>query len=132
MVNIILAGDGDDILVAHVNTLGSRIFRGNSGNDTLIGGDGSQLFGDEDDDLLLAYQGAAKLMGGTGNDVLTNSYPSMVSPTNPLGQSVVMSGGSGNDIFGLIGTNNASAMGEMNTIIADVETGDGIDLSFLV
>jgi len=125
--NTIHGGDGADSIVAHNNTLGTELIYGDGGNDTLIGGDGAQVYGGDGADVLLALGGAANLSGGAGNDVLLNAYAS----ANANAKAVTMSGGAGNDTFALIGTNNAAATGNMKTIVADLGTGDAIDLSFL-
>jgi hypothetical protein len=46
-------------------------------------------------------------------------------------QAVIMLGGSGNDNFVLMGSDNNSSSGMSNTIVGDLATGDKIDLSFL-
>jgi Ca2+-binding RTX toxin-like protein len=125
--NTIHGGDGSDIIVAHNNTLGAELIYGDGGNDTLIGGGGAQVYGGDGADVLLALGGAANLSGGAGNDVLLNAYAS----TDTTAKAVTMSGGAGNDTFALIGTNNSSVVGNMKTIVADLGTGDAIDLSFL-
>jgi VCBS repeat-containing protein len=131
MTNTISGGDGSDKIVAHNNTLGTELLQGGGGNDILIGGDGAQLQGGDGADILLALGGAAALSGGAGNDVLLNAYASAQTATNPTNKAVVMSGGAGSDVFGLIGTSDANASGAMKTIVADLGTGDSIDLSFL-
>ena len=77
-------------------------------------------------DILLALSGAASLSGGAGNDVLFNAYAS----SDAAAKAVTMSGGAGSDTFALIGT-NTDASGSMKTVVADLGTGDTIDLSFL-
>jgi Ca2+-binding RTX toxin-like protein len=42
-----------------------------------------------------------------------------------------MTGGSGNDTFALMGTDNAAQSGIMKTVVTDLGTGDKIDLSFI-
>jgi len=125
--NTIRGADGNDNIVAHFNTLGTELIYGEGGNDILIGGNNTTLFGGDGNDTLLAFGGAAALSGGAGDDILLNAYASASSTA----KAVVMSGGSGNDTFGLIGTNDASATGSMKTIVADLATGDKIDLAFL-
>jgi len=125
MTNTIRGGDGADSIVVHNNSAGTELIYGEGGNDTLIGGEGSQLYGGDGQDILLSLGGAAALSGGAGNDILLNAYASN------NGKAVTMSGGAGNDTFALIGTNNANAVGSMKTIISDLGTGDAIDLAFL-
>jgi Ca2+-binding RTX toxin-like protein len=129
--NIIHGGDGNDSIVAHNNTLGTELVYGDGGSDTLVGGANAQLFGGDGADTLLAYGGAAALSGGAGNDVLLNSYAANYGAANSTAKAVTMIGGSGNDTFGVMGTNAASASGSMKSIVADLGTGDSIDLSFL-
>ncbi len=127
MTNTISGGDGNDSIVAHNNSLGTLVLQGEGGNDTLIGGTNAQLLGGDGADTLLALGGAAYLSGGAGNDVLLNAYAS----ADPAAKAVTMIGGAGSDVFGLIGNGNATASGAMKTIVADLGTGDAIDLSFL-
>ena len=127
MTNTIRGGDGADNIVAHNNTLGTELIYGDGGNDILVGGAGAQISGGDGSDILLALGGAASLSGGAGNDVLLNAYAS----TDSAAKAVTMSGGAGSDTFGLIGTNIATAGGTMKTVVADLATGDAIDLSFL-
>jgi len=101
--------------------------QGDAGNDTLIGGTNAQLLGGDGADTLLALGGAAYMSGGAGNDVLLNAYAS----ADPAAKAVTMIGGAGSDVFGLIGNGNTTASGAMKTIVADLGTGDAIDLSFL-
>jgi Ca2+-binding RTX toxin-like protein len=124
--NTIHGGDGADSIVAHNNTSGTELIYGDGGSDTLIGGGNTQLSGGDGNDILLALGGAATLSGGAGNDVLLNAYAS----SDATAKAVTMSGGAGNDTFGLIGT-NAGLSGNMKTVVADLGTGDTIDLSFL-
>jgi hypothetical protein len=58
---------------------------------------------------------------------LLNAY----SSSDINAKAVTMAGGAGSDTFGLIGTKDAAAGGTMKTIVADLATGDAIDLSFL-
>ena len=125
--NTISGGDGNDSIVAHNNSLGTLVLQGEGGNDTLIGGTNAQLLGGDGADTLLALGGAAYMSGGAGNDVLLNAYAS----ADPAAKAVTMIGGAGSDVFGLIGNGNATASGAMKTIVADLGTGDAIDLSFL-
>ena len=125
--NTVRGGDGADSIVAHNNTLGTELIYGDGGNDILVGGAGAQISGGDGSDILLALGGAASLSGGAGNDVLLNAYAS----TDSAAKAVTMSGGAGSDTFGLIGTKDAAAGGTMKTIVADLATGDAIDLSFL-
>jgi Ca2+-binding RTX toxin-like protein len=129
LTTTIHGGDGADSIVVHNNTTGTGavLVYGDSGADTLIGGGGAVLAGGDGNDVLLALGGAAALSGGAGNDVLLNAYAS----ANANAKAVTMSGGAGNDTFALIGTNSANASGAMKTIVADLGTGDAIDLSFL-
>jgi Ca2+-binding RTX toxin-like protein len=129
--NIINGYAGNDILVVRNATAASTIINGGAGADTLIGGHNDQLYGGDGGDTLLAYNGAAYLAGQAGNDVLFNAYQAVAVASNS-GSAVVMLGGSGTDTFALIGNNTASgAAVTMNTTIADLSTGDKIDLSFL-
>jgi Ca2+-binding RTX toxin-like protein len=127
LTNTISGGDGNDSIVAHNNTLGTEILQGDGGSDILIGGTNAQLLGGDGADILLALGGSAYLSGGAGNDVLLNAYAS----TDATAKAVTLIGGAGSDVFGLIGTNNAAATGAMKTTVADLGTGDSIDLSFL-
>ena len=68
------------------------------GNDTLIGGDNSQLLGGDGADTLLALGGAAYMSGGAGNDVLLNAYAS----ANSAAKAVTMVGGAGSEAVALI------------------------------
>jgi Ca2+-binding RTX toxin-like protein len=123
--NVINGNAGDDNLVVRSATAAATIVNGGAGNDVLIGGQNDQLYGGDGNDILLAHNGAAYLSGGAGNDVLFNAYQGG-------GAAVVMLGGSGIDTFALIGNNtHANTGATMNTTIADLSTGDKIDLSFL-
>ena len=115
--------DGDDKIVVHTSDAShaASVF-GGAGADTLIGGTGAVISGGDGNDKLLAY-GAASLTGGAGDDMLFNS--------STAANAVVMTGGSGSDTFALIGGTNAGAAGSMNTVIADLGTGDKINLSYL-
>ena len=115
--------DGDDKIVVHTSDAShaASVF-GGAGADTLIGGTGAVISGGDGNDKLLAY-GAASLTGGAGDDMLFNS--------STAANAVVMTGGSGSDTFALIGGTNAGATGSMNTVIADLGTGDKINLSYL-
>ena len=126
-VTNIHGGDGADNIVAHNATAGSELIFGDYGNDILIGGTNAVLSGGDGNDILLALGGSAALSGGAGNDVLLNAYASV----DASAKGVIMTGGSGSDTFGLIGTNDATASGSMKTIVADLGTGDKVDLSFL-
>ena len=128
LTNSISGGDGNDSIVGHnPNSLGTLVYQGDGGNDTLVGGSQAQLFGGEGADVLLALGGAAYLSGGAGNDVLLNAYAS----ADPAAKAVTLIGGAGQDVFGLIGTTDPSATGAMTTLVADLGVGDVIDLSFL-
>ena len=129
--NIINGNAGSDILVVRNAAAASTIINGGAGADTLIGGLNDQLYGGDGNDTLLAYNGAAYLAGQAGNDVLFNAYQAVAVAGNS-GSAVVMLGGSGTDTFALIGNNTASGSAvTMNTTIADLSSGDKIDLSFL-
>jgi Ca2+-binding RTX toxin-like protein len=125
--NIINANGGNDSVVIHGT--GSTIVYGGAGNDMLIGGGSDQLFGNDGIDTLLAFDGAAYLSGGAGNDVLINAFIKIGSQT----AATDMFGGSGTDTFALMGTNNEVSGVDtfMKTNIIDLGTGDKIDLSFL-
>ena len=136
MTNTISGADGNDSIVEHynTNTLGTVNLLGGAGSDTLIGGANAVVSGGDGNDILLALGGAASLSGGAGDDVLLNAYAS------GTGKAVVMTGGAGNDTFGLIGTKTDTyadatgvhtITGSMKTIVSDLGTGDAIDLSFL-
>jgi hypothetical protein len=126
MTNNIYGMDGADKLVSHSADAGTHVLTGGGGADMLIGGTGAQLLGGDGNDTLLAFGGAAILSGGAGDDVLLNAYG------NSAGTSTVnMTGGSGSDTFGLIGSDNVSQTGTMKTVVTDLGTGDKIDLSFI-
>jgi len=113
-------------LVVRSATTATTILNGMAGNDVMIGGVNDQLYGGDGNDTLLANNGAAYLAGQAGNDILFNAFKGIsASPA------VVMLGGSGTDTFALIGDNTASGAVTMNTTIADLSSGDKIDLSFL-
>jgi VCBS repeat-containing protein len=115
--------DGDDKIVVHTSDASHAAnVLGGAGADILIGGAGAVISGGDGNDKLLAY-GAALLTGGAGDDILFNS--------STAANAVVMTGGSGSDTFALIGGANANATGSMNTVIADLGTGDKINLSYL-
>jgi len=116
--NTIHGADGNDSIIAHNNQLGLELIYGDGGNDTLVGGGGSTVRGGDGNDILLALGGASQLYGEAGNDVLLNAYAS----SDANAKAVTMTGGSGNDTFALIGTNDASATGSMKTIISDLGT----------
>ena len=128
LTNNIYGMDGADNLVSHSSDLGTHILTGGSGADILIGGTGAQLLGGDGSDKLMAFGGAATLLsGGAGDDVLLNAYAA-----GSTAKAVTMSGGAGSDTFALIGTNAANPIsGSMKTVVADLGTGDTIDLSFL-
>ena len=121
---------GADTLVVR-NASATTILNGGAGDDLLIGGEDDKLYGGDGNDTLLAYNGAAYLAGQAGNDILFNAYQAVVGSSDSL---VVMLGGSGTDTFALIGNNSQATASNgvtMNTTIADLSTGDKIDLSFL-
>jgi Ca2+-binding RTX toxin-like protein len=127
--NLISGGLGNDVLISHNGTT-SVVMNGDGGDDMLIGGMNDQLYGGNGNDTLLAFEGNAYLSGGAGSDLLVNSYLASQSSS----QSVVMIGGSGNDTFSLMGSGSIIPEPEgtyMSTTIADLATGDMIDLSFL-
>jgi Ca2+-binding RTX toxin-like protein len=127
--NLISGGLGNDILISHNGTT-SVVMYGDGGDDMLIGGMNDQLYGGNGNDTLLAFEGNAYLSGGAGSDLLVNSYLALQSSS----QSVVMIGGSGNDTFSLMGTGSIIPEPEgtnMSTTIADLASGEMIDLSFL-
>jgi Ca2+-binding RTX toxin-like protein len=124
--NYIYGMDGADTLVSHSNDAGKHILSGGSGADIMIGGTGAQLLGGDGNDTLLSFGGAAILSGGAGDDILLNAYGSSDGKT-----AVNMTGGSGSDTFGLIGSGDASQSGVMKTLVTDLGTGDKIDLSFV-
>ena len=128
LTNNIYGMDGADNLVSHSSDFGTHILTGGSGADILIGGTGAQLLGGDGSDKLMAFGGAAVLLsGGAGDDVLLNAYAA-----GSNAKAVTMSGGAGSDTFALIGTNAANPIsGSMKTVVADLGTGDTIDLSFL-
>ena len=126
MTNNIYGMDGADKLVSHSADLGTHVMSGGAGADVLIGGTGAQLLGGDGNDTLLAFGGAAILSGGAGDDILLNAYG------NAAGTAAVnMTGGSGSDTFGLIGSDNVAQSGTMKTVVTDLGTGDKIDLSFI-
>ena len=126
MTNNIYGMDGNDKLVSHSADQGTHALSGGAGADVLIGGTGAQLLGGDGNDTLLAFGGAAILSGGAGDDILLNAYG------NAGGTAAVsMTGGSGNDTFALIGSDNAAQTGTMKTVVTDLGTGDKIDLSFV-
>jgi VCBS repeat-containing protein len=132
--NYIYGMDGADILVSHSTDSASRILSGGSGADKLIGGTAVQLLGGDGNDTLLSFGGAAILSGGAGDDILLNAYGSKtIDPATGkvVLQTVNMTGGSGTDTFGLIGSADASQSGVMRTLVTDLGTGDKIDLSFV-
>jgi VCBS repeat-containing protein len=129
--NIINANGGNDSVVVHGS--GSTIVYGGAGNDKLVGGASDQLFGNDGIDTLLAFDGAAYLSGGAGNDILINAYIKASETTMSSTTATDMFGGSGTDTFVLMST-AVSVSGEntyMKTNIIDLGTGDKIDLSFL-
>ena len=127
MTNNIYGMDGADKLVSHSTDAGAHILTGGAGADMLIGGTGAQLLGGDGNDTLLAFGGVAILSGGAGDDILLNAYGNAAGST----ASVNMTGGSGNDTFALMGTDNAAQSGIMKTVVTDLGTGDKIDLSFI-
>ena len=132
--NYIYGMDGADILVSHSTDAASRILSGGSGADKLIGGTAVQLLGGDGNDTLLSFGGAAILSGGAGDDILLNAYGSTtIDPVTGkvVLQTVNMTGGSGTDTFGLIGSDDALQSGVMRTLVTDLGTGDKIDLSFV-
>jgi len=126
MTNNIYGMDGADKLVSHSTDAGTHILTGGGGADVLIGGTGAQLLGGDGNDTLLAFGGAAILSGGAGDDILLNAY-GIAGGT----AAVNMTGGSGNDTFALMGSDNAAQSGTMKTVVTDLGTGDKIDLSFI-
>jgi len=70
-------GAGDDIVdlsargPSGVDYTKNIIIRGDSGNDTIIGGAGMDtIYGDDGNDLLLGWRGADTLYGGAGDDTI--------------------------------------------------------------
>lgn len=70
-------GAGDDIVdlsargPSGVDYAKNIIIRGDSGNDTIIGGAGMDtIYGDDGNDLLLGWRGADTLYGGAGDDTI--------------------------------------------------------------
>jgi hypothetical protein len=126
LTNNIYGMDGADKLVSHSTDAGTHILTGGGGADVLVGGTGAQLLGGDGNDTLLAFGGAAILSGGAGDDILLNAYGNTAGTA-----SVNMTGGSGNDTFALMGTDNAAQSGIMKTVVTDLGTGDKIDLSFI-
>src|SRR5262245_20572341 len=70
--SIDISGNFGDDVINLGNAAGvDSIVHGNAGNDTIIGGNGSnQFFGDEGDDRLFGGNGSDQLHGGAGNDYL--------------------------------------------------------------
>jgi Ca2+-binding RTX toxin-like protein len=132
--NYIYGMDGADTLVSHSNDAGKHILSGGSGADKMIGGTGAQLLGGDGNDTLLSFGGAAILSGGAGDDILLNAYGSTTTDPSTgkvVLQTVNMTGGSGIDTFGLIGSSDTAQTGVMKTVVTDLGTGDKIDLSFV-
>lgn len=78
---------GDDLIDASQSANLDVSLNGGSGNDTLIGGDGSDtLDGSSGNDVLLGGSGDDSLVGGSGNDILSGED----------GDDLML-GGSGND-----------------------------------
>ena len=87
--------EGDDYAV---NDNTGRIFYGNQGIDTIIGGGGSDtLFGGQDNDFLEATGGNNILFGNFGNDTLSGG-PGNDSLYGGAGNDVIV-GGTGNSII---------------------------------
>jgi len=126
LTNNIYGMDGADNLASHSSDLGTHILTGGSGADILVGGTGAQLLGGDGNDKLMAFGGAALLSGGAGDDLLLNAYGSADGA-----KTVNMIGGSGNDTFGLISSDDANQSGTMRTVVTDLGTGDKVDLSFV-
>lgn len=97
-------GPGNDLLTAPD---GYAELRGGEGNDTLVGGTGSQLYGDEGDDDLTIFGNFAVARGGDGNDLMrarVRIEPLEIADTpdarwNPFDSGLVLFGGSGGDDF---------------------------------
>lgn len=108
----VAGGAGDDVLDGGA---GDDVIAGGAGNDTLLGGAG--------DDQLYDDAGEDNLAGGSGADVIAAGHQA--------GETVVMFGGSGADVFGLSAGEDEGI--DVEGIIADFSTieGDMIDLSGL-
>ena len=86
-------GFGDDFVDASAATAAITL-RGGDGNDTLIGGSGSDnLDGGEGNDLMLGGGGSDTLLGGNGDDLFDDTVGSNL-----------FDGGDGNDAVRVIGT----------------------------
>jgi len=137
--SVVLLGDADMTVVG--NSL-HNVIVGNRGDNTVYGGDGNDLvstgggndkiYGEMDDDLLVADRGTsgqtALLSGGAGNDLL------VAATTGPTAAKVVMTGGTGGDTFkvGSLATGNGAL--NLDVVINDLSarSGDDLDLSQVI
>lgn len=93
---IVDAGDEDDTVVANVSVFPLTI-EGAEGNDTLIGGSGSDsIGGGQGNDTLIGGGGNDTLDGGNGNDDLTGGNGNDTLDGGAGNDSI--SGGNGNDV----------------------------------
>ena len=106
----VAAGAGDDV-IRHSSQYGTS--RAGSGDDAITGnGRSLDLYGDADDDTLYGWEGAVRLNGGGGQDVLLTepTWYTAGAADGGDGHDLVfagnyagpLSGGSGNDIIGFV------------------------------
>lgn len=119
---IVMAGDGDDIVDGGgagdiiFGGDGEDIIDGMAGNDKVFGEDGDDLlYGREGDDMLFGGAGADELRGGTGADRIEGGEGADL-----------LAGGDGDDQFVFRSASEADG-----DTIADFQSGDVIDLSFI-
>ena len=91
----LLGNEGNDTLQGGTDAIGDRLF-GGSGNDLLIGTGNSLLWGDEDDDTILAGAGDWGY-GGSGNDTVTGG--SGIQQIEGGAGLDVLTGGADGDLF---------------------------------
>ncbi|MDT9235451.1 MAG: CAP domain-containing protein [Limnospira sp. PMC 737.11] len=107
-----------------VNDNTGRIFYGNQGNDTIIGGGGNDtLFGGKDNDLLEAGGGNNLLFGNLGNDTLIGGSGND-SPYGGAGNDVIIGGPGNSLISGDKGLDTLTGGGGANQFILASSTAD--------
>jgi D-alanyl-D-alanine carboxypeptidase len=125
---IVFAGEGDDLIDASVSSKGSnRIYVG-GGDDTLILGADSRLFGEQGNDRFFATSGGDNIItGGEGADKFWIAVAEIPDAANTITDFTI-----GEDVIGIAGLGisfaDISITGQENNTLIAV---DGIDLGIL-